>query len=395
MQDKEKTLEKIKKLTEAESFYKAILSNPIKNKDSITKKIIITIFSSKNKKFLQFESFIDTKVIHKNIKFTSDIFSQILNLMQENFKQCVIYTKTCSFTILMNKSKSFKITGIKKLSKLENTLDLSHNKVKNYVLKEGHFYDWLHHLGVIDKNGNVLQKKRKKFNQINKFLEMLDTVEQYLPQNANIIDMGCGKSYLTFAIYYYFNEIKKKSVNIKGFDLKKDVIEDCNNLAKKVNFYNLQFFNKDISTLKNSKESIHMLISLHACDTATDYAIFYGVKYNCKVILSVPCCQNEIFSQIDNKKLNIILKHGILKERFSAILTDAIRAETLRICGYKTSVLEFIDTEHTPKNIMIRAVKKEKFTYNEQNEQKIINYESLINDFNLNPKIYGLLKNSF
>lgn len=391
MESKDLALKRIQDLTEADFLYKAILSNPLNKGENLPKKIVVKNFESKNERFFQFQYFIGTKVIHKNFTSETKIFNQILDLMEENFKQCEIITKTCNFTILVNKKKLFKITGIKKLNPdlLENNNNLAHNKSKNYVLKEGEFYPWLYELGVIDKNGNVLSNKHKKFKQINKFLEMLDSIEEYLPENANIIDMGCGKSYLTFAIYHYFNEIKRKPVNIKGFDLKKDVVEHCNSLAKKLNFTNLEFFNEDISNLKHSKENIHMLITLHACDTATDYALFYAVNYNCNVILSVPCCQHELFKQVKNQDLNAMFSYGILKERFSSLLTDTLRAEALKLCGYKTSVMEFIDMDNTPKNIMIRAIKKENFKID---EKKIFEYEKLINNFNVKPKIYELLR---
>lgn len=243
----------------------------------------------------------------------------------------------------------------------------------------------------MDKNGIVVSHKQKKFRQINKFLEMLKDVEENLPKNAKIIDMGCGKSYLTFAMYYYFNIIKSKNVTINDYDLKKDVVEHCNKLAKEFNFKNLQFFNEDIQNI-DKDENINMIISLHACDTATDYAIYFGVKLNCDVILSVPCCQHELFKQIKNNELSSMLSYGILKERFSSLLTDNLRADALKLCGYKTNIIEFIDMEHTPKNIMIKAIKNKQFTKNIKNIEK---FEKLLYNFNINPTIYKLLKNYF
>lgn len=386
---KDNILYKLQDFINIDDFIKAIISNPIKKSEDLPKKIDIKKIMLKNKLYFQFIYYIDKKVIHENIEDSSLILEKIINLMSENFKQCDILANN-SLTLLMNKKGDFKITGIKKTVNIDNTPQ-SHNKVKNYILKEGEYIDWLYKLGVIDKNGIVISHKQKKFRQINKFLEMLKDIEENLPNNAKIIDMGCGKSYLTFAMYHYFNIIKEKNVTINGYDLKKDVVEHCNKLAKEFNFKNLQFFNEDIQNIDKS-ENINMIISLHACDTATDYAIYFGVKLNCDVILSVPCCQHELFKQIKNNELSSMLSYGILKERFSSLLTDNLRADALKLCGYKTNIIEFIDMEHTPKNIMIKAIKNKNSTKNDNN---IENFQKLIYNFNINPTIYKLLKDHF
>ena len=386
---KDNILYKLQDFINIDDFIKAIISNPIKKSEDLPKKIDIKKIMLKNKLYFQFIYYIDKKVIHENIEDSSLILEKIINLMSENFKQCDILANN-SLTLLMNKKGDFKITGIKKTVNIDNTPQ-SHNKVKNYILKEGEYIDWLYKLGVIDKNGIVISHKQKKFRQINKFLEMLRDIEENLPNNAKIIDMGCGKSYLTFAMYNYFNIIKEKNVTINGYDLKKDVVEHCNKLAKEFNFKNLQFFNEDIQNIDKS-ENINMIISLHACDTATDYAIYFGVKLNCDVILSVPCCQHELFKQIKNNELSSMLSYGILKERFSSLLTDNLRADALKLCGYKTNIIEFIDMEHTPKNIMIKAIKNKNSTKNDNN---IENFQKLIYNFNINPTIYKLLKDHF
>lgn len=386
---KDNILYKLKEFINIDYFIKAIISNPIKKSEDLPKKIDIKKIMLKNKLYFQFIYYIDKKVIHENIEDSSLILEKIINLMSENFKQCDILANN-SLTLLMNKKGDFKITGIKKTVNIDNTPQ-SHNKAKNYILKEGEYIDWLYKLGVIDKNGIVISHKQKKFRQINKFLEMLKDIEENLPNNAKIIDMGCGKSYLTFAMYHYFNIIKEKNVTINGYDLKKDVVEHCNKLAKEFNFKNLQFFNEDIQNIDKS-ENINMIISLHACDTATDYAIYFGVKLNCDVILSVPCCQHELFKQIKNNELSSMLSYGILKERFSSLLTDNLRADALKLCGYKTNIIEFIDMEHTPKNIMIKAIKNKNSAKNDNN---IENFQKLIYNFNINPTIYKLLKDYF
>lgn len=386
---KDNILYKLKEFINIDYFIKAVISNQIKKDEDLPKKIDIKRIMLKNKPCFQFIYYIDKKVIHENIEDSSLILEKIINLMSENFKQCDILSNN-SLTLLMNKKGDFKITGIKKTVNIDNTPQ-SHNKAKNYILKEGEYIDWLYKLGVIDKNGIVISHKQKKFRQINKFLEMLKDIEEILPNNAKIIDMGCGKSYLTFAMYHYFNIIKEKNVTINGYDLKKDVVEHCNKLAKEFNFKNLQFFNEDIQNIDKS-ENINMIISLHACDTATDYAIYFGVKLNCDVILSVPCCQHELFKQIKNNELSSMLSYGILKERFSSLLTDNLRADALKLCGYKTNIIEFIDMEHTPKNIMIKAIKNKNSAKNDNN---IENFQKLIYNFNINPTIYKLLKDYF
>lgn len=368
---------------------KAIISNPIKKGEDLPKKIDVKKIILKNKPCFQFSYYIDKKVIHENIEDNSIILEKIISLMIENFKQCDILANN-SLTLLMNKKGNFKITGVKKSTSLDTSAK-THNKSKNYILKEGEYVHWLYKLGIMDKNGIVISHKQKKFRQINKFLEMLKDVEENLPENAKIIDMGCGKSYLTFAMYHYFNIIKEKNVTIQGYDLKKDVVDNCNSLTKDFGFKNLQFFNEDIKNI-DKNEKINMIISLHACDTATDYAIYFGVKLDCDIILSVPCCQHEIFTQIKNDDLSSMLSYGILKERFSSLLTDNLRADALKLCGYKTNIIEFIDMEHTPKNIMIKAIKKKNFVKNQKN---IENFVQLIYNFNINPTIYKLLKDYF
>lgn len=386
---KEHILNELTKFVDIDYFVKAIISNPIKKGENLPKKIDIKKIMLKNKSCFQFAYYIDKKVMHENITDDKIILKKIIETMTDNFKQCDILANN-SLNLLMNKKGDFKITGVKKSVNIDNT-PKSHNKEKNYILKDGVYVDWLYKLGVMDKNGVVLSHKQKKFRQINKFLEMLKDVEQNLPKNAKIIDMGCGKSYLTFAMYHYFNTIKQKDVIINGYDLKKDVVDNCNILAQQFGFTNLKFFNEDIQNIDKT-EKVNMIISLHACNTATDYAIYFGVKLGCDVILSVPCCQHELFKQIKNDDLSSMLSYGILKERFASLLTDSLRADALKLCGYKTNIIEFIDMEHTPKNIMIKAIKNKNFTKDIKN---INAFENLIQKFNVNPTIYNLLKDYF
>ena len=241
--------------------------------------------------------------------------------------------------------------------------DMSHNKIKQYLLKEGEPLPFLVELGVMTKEGKVIASKYDKFKQINRYLEFIDDIIPALPKGrtVNIVDFGCGKSYLTFAMYHLLVSVKGFDVRITGLDLKKDVIENCNALAAKCGYERLTFLHGDIARYE-SEDGKHpdMVVTLHACDTATDYALEKAVKWGASVILCVPCCQHELNKQIECDILSPIMKYGLLKERFAALLTDGLRAEMLEECGYKTQVLEFIDMEHTPKNILIRAVKRKK-----------------------------------
>ena len=341
----------------------AVISGPLKK--SGIYKVRVKAVSQKGKRYFQLEKYIDTKVLHENCP-PEDIIERIVLIMRDGFKQCSITADKC-LTVLMNKKGGFTLTGIRENPSV-NTGASEHNREKNYILNDGEFVPWMYKLGLTDINGTVISKKQKKFRQINRFLEMLGDVEEYIPDDSVIVDMGCGKSYLTFAMYHYLNTIKHKNVTIRGYDLKSDVVDHCNSLAEQFGFERLKFYAEDIADLENANGKIAMIITLHACDTATDIALYHGIRWGCRVIMSVPCCQHELFKQIKNKDMDIILKHGILKERFSAVLTDAIRAEVLEIMGYKTSVMEFVDMEHTPKNIMIRAVKSPKTVKKDKDE---------------------------
>ncbi len=236
---------------------------------------------------------------------------------------------------------------------------LDHNRARQYILKEGCPVDFLVGLGVQSPDGKVTKAKYDKFRQINRYLEFIEDVLDELPdeRTIRIIDFGCGKSYLTFAMYYYLHELKARDIRVTGLDLKEDVIDHCNRLAEECGYDNLHFEKGDISTY-TGEDQVDMVVTLHACDTATDYALEKAVKWGARVIMAVPCCQHEVNRQIRCKELAPVLQYGLIKERMSALITDAVRANLLREQGYDTQILEFIDMEHTPKNLMIRAVKK-------------------------------------
>ena len=356
-----------------------IISNP-KKKDAAFKKYEIDYFDGA----YRVTKYSQTQVFHEIIH-DHQIVDQLLLIMAD-FKQCNAFNNEYEHSIKTTKKEKV----FYQKSKLKNkiTLKNTHNRVKNYLLKEGTIIPPLIDIGVMNKDGNINKAKYDKFKQINRFVEMIDDVlKTRNDEELNIIDFGCGKSYLTFILYYYLVEIKKMKVSMIGLDLKKDVIEKCNQTAQTYGYQNLVFKLGDIQNYQ-CQGKVDMVISLHACDTATDFALFNAISWNASMIFSVPCCQHEVNQQIKTKELSIITRYGLIKERTSALFTDAIRANLLSYMGYKTQVLEFIDMEHTPKNILIRAIKKPS-----RKEQKYLDeVEELISRFDLHPTLYQLLK---
>ena len=247
-------------------------------------------------------------------------------------------------------------------------------------------------LGVMTKDGAVTKAKYDKFRQINRFLEFVQDILPALPpdRTITILDFGCGKSYLTFAIYHFLKVLHRRDVRIIGLDLKKDVIANCNRLAEKLGYSELTFLHGDIADYEGMNQ-VDMVVTLHACDTATDFALAKAIGWNASVILSVPCCQHELNKQIKNESLAPLLKYGLIKERTAALFTDAIRGNLLEAAGYQTQILEFIDMEHTPKNILLRAVRKQ----HPKEEVLQKNLEALLPTLqllNAEPTLYKLLK---
>lgn len=321
----------------------------------------------------QFESFTKTQAFHENLSKEPAV--QRMCVLAGQFKQLQMTTEQMEYSVLI--SKKGKVTVRKRVrSSLPKQTEKrpqdivgavpavkswAHNKAKNYILQEGTAVPFLVDLGVMTREGRIVHAKFDKFRQMNRFLEF---IEDILPQLAKdreltILDFGCGKSYLTFAMYYYLHELNGYDIRVIGLDLKKTVIAHCSALAEKYGYEKLTFLTGDIADYEGVSE-VDMVVTLHACDTATDYALAKAVGWNAKVILSVPCCQHELNRQISNEMLSPILDYGLLKERFAALLTDGLRAKYLESMGYETQVLEFIDMEHTPKNILLRAVKSRK-----------------------------------
>jgi SAM-dependent methyltransferase len=335
------------------TFIYAVLSGP--HTANPIKKIEIHPLLLKNMLYYQWTETRGNQVFHSNL--LPDEFESLWEKHISAFKQGMLYTSEADYHIL--NSKKGRETILKKPPSRQS-VHLVHNRPKDYLLAENVPLPFLVELGVMNATGKILPQKRDKFKQINRFLEMVDDVIAALDQThpIHIVDFGCGKAYLTFALYYYLRVCKGMQLTMSGVDLKPDAIATCSALAKKLGYDTLHFVLGDINHYQ-SRQQVDMVVALHACDTATDAAIDKAVKWQAKVILCAPCCQHELLQQIANPLLNPLLKHGILKERFAALATDAARAQLLEAVGYRVQVLEFIDAEHTPKNMLIRAIKQQ------------------------------------
>ncbi|SCI67005.1 Methyltransferase domain [uncultured Clostridium sp.] len=370
-----------------DNIVKVVISNKL-NKDVEYNKINIQLKEKNNKEYYQIEKYTDKQVFHENIE-KNMLNEKMLEFINGNYKQVGAWSETNTYDLKI--SKKGKIFLGKKKSDNKNVVNKSHNREKNYILKEGMLIQPLIDLGVFTKEGKVVNSKYDKYKQINRFIEIIDDeIKKNDYKELTILDFGCGKSYLTFVLYYYFIEIKKIDVKMIGLDLKADVIKKCNEIAKKYKYENLTFELGDINGYKYT-DKVDMVITLHACDTATDYALYNAIKWNAKMIFSVPCCQHEFNDQIRSSELSLITKYGIIKERVSALMTDAVRGNLLEAIGYKTQLLEFIDIAHSPKNILIRASKGN--ISKDKREKSLKEVNNIINEFNLEPTLLKLLKN--
>jgi len=365
---------------------KIIISNPF-SKSEEYKKIII---ENKDKKY-QIAKYTEKQVFHENIS-VEELENRCVELVENRYKQINGIAATEEHIILVSKKGkcNYKVkktaTDTVKLSAKQQ----GHNRQKNYILKEGMNIAPLVDMGVFTKDGKVVNAMYDKYKQINRFIEIIDDeVSNLNVEELNVIDFGCGKSYLTFVVYYYLTEVMNLKVNMIGLDLKEDVIRKCNEAAKKYNYTNLKFEVGDVNGFETPFD-VDMVITLHACDTATDYALYNAIQWKAKMIFSVPCCQHELNKQIKPDELNILSRYGIIKERFSALATDAIRGNLLEYCGYKTQLLEFIDFEHTPKNILIRAVRRP-IMPKQVKENMLREVHAIMDEFSFEPTLYKLL----
>ena len=357
--------EEVKKIFEDfldDSLLRIILSNPaFKDGAGPCKalKVRVRPVMLKGGMVFQAEELTEKQAFHRNLTREEGV-SYLLGLMESGFKQAEVESSRGQARVLVGKKGTVSIKVKKNQQKMVAAPNVaSHNRQKRYILEEGKPVAFLEDLGVMTADGKVVRSHYDKFRQINRFLEFIEDILPRLDKSREnvIIDFGCGKSYLTFAMYYYLHELKGYEVRIIGLDLKQDVIDHCNRLSVAYGFDKLKFYHGDIASY-DGVDHVDMVVTLHACDTATDYALEKAVKLDASVILSVPCCQHELNKQMDNELLRPVLQYGLIKERMAALYTDALRAEILENRGYRTQILEFIDMEHTPKNILIRAVKQ-------------------------------------
>ena len=368
-----------------ETINKVIISGP-KSKNEEFKKISIL----KKARGYQVQKYTEKQVFHENISEAS-VVSKCEELISDRFRQVNAFSDSQEYILLISKKGSCTLKKASAQGVEGGKQSDSHNRQKQYILLEGKVIEPLIDMGVFTKEGKVVNAMYDKYRQINRFIELIDDeVKNLNKEELNIIDFGCGKSYLTFIVYYYLTEVRKIKANIIGLDLKADVIEKCNAAAKKYGYDGLKFEMGDINGYK-APFDVDMVITLHACDMATDYALYNAVKWNAKMIFSVPCCQHELNSQLKTENFKILSNYGIIKERFSALATDAIRANVLEYCGYKTQLLEFVDLSHTPKNILIRASKKG-LTPRAYKESKLKEAEMLMEAFSFDQCLYRLIQ---
>ena len=363
----------------------AVLSGQVEKNDFL--KVKVRPVLSGGKVQIQVEEFRGKQAFHKNFQ-VKEASEYLTGLMGTSFKQAQLETEGWTAQVLVSKKGKASIKTKRKAGAQAKNVNaaalesawksgLSHNRKKNYILEEGVAVPFLVDLGVQTKDGKIVNSRYDKFRQINRFLEFIEDILPKLDKSreSTIIDFGCGKSYLTFAMYYYLKELKGYPVRIIGLDLKEDVIKNCNKLAVRYGYDKLTFLTGDIASYEGV-DQVDMVVTLHACDTATDFALEKAVRWGAKVILSVPCCQHELNKQMENDLMGPIFQYGIIKERTAALYTDALR----------TQILEFIDMEHTPKNLLIRAVKQ---GIPKDNQKEL---EAIMQELHIRPTLYQLLK---
>ena len=396
--EKENVLFELKKNIQEDKLIKIVFSD---RKSRDFNKVIIKPIILKSAKNIQIESFKDNKAFHKNIDLNNlQELEDNLKEYIDNFKQILLQIEGSDISFIRKKENFSRKEKESNLIKTSN----EHNKKKQYILNEGDKIDFLIELGLMSVEGKILKSSFNKFKQINKYLEFIDDVieelkaKKLITNHINVLDFGCGKSYLTFALYYYLKNYRKDlTFSIVGLDLKKDVIEFCNKLAKKLNYENLEFLNGNIKDYDKSKE-VDLVFSLHACNNATDYSLEKALSLDAKAILAVPCCHHEFFEKIQKNKnsefyntLKIMADNGVVLDKFATLATDSFRSLSLELCGYKTKMIEFIDMEHTPKNILIKAIKSKSSNLKE----KLIEYNKLKEFLGIKPLLEDLIKKYF
>lgn len=382
---KKETVESMVELFANEQLHQMIFSNPVQ-KDGILK-VRIRPVNLRGRLLFQAEELVGTQAFHKNL-LPEEICGYVTGFLSGGLRNgevisglgsaVVLVSKKGTVTVKIKRAAQTKQKENQEENRLASEVILAHNRKKRYVLEEGKPVEFLVDLGVMTKEGKIVRTRYDKFRQINRFLEFIEDILPNLDpgRETTIIDFGCGKSYLTFAMYHYLHCLKGYPVRIIGLDLKKDVISRCNLLAEQYGYEKLRFYHGDIASYEGV-DHVDMVVTLHACDTATDYALAKAVRWGARVILSVPCCQHELNRQMKNEQMKPVFQYGLIKERMAALYTDALRAQLLEGQGYRTQILEFIDMEHTPKNILIRAVWDGRKKHNEKELQEIMDFLSV------------------
>lgn len=371
-----------------EQMSQAVFSNPC-DREAL-QKVKLRPLMLRGQLIFQAEEFRGKQAFHQNLS-KEDAVAYVEGLLESSFRQMELSSSLGSMHVLVSKKGTMTVKRKKQPQPkmLVSPADLSHNRQKRYILEEGRPVAFLEDLGVMTAEGSVVRAKYHKFKQINRFLELIEDILPRLRKDREltIIDFGCGKSYLTFAMYYYLKELNGYSLRVIGLDLKRDVIERCNQLARRYGFDGLNFYHGDIATYEGVSQ-VDMVVTLHACDTATDFALAKAVGWGASVILSVPCCQHELNAQMKNELMEPVFRYGLIKERMAALYTDALRAELLESRGYRTQILEFIDMEHTPKNILIRGVLQGERKDNQKEIGELMEF------LQVTPTLYRLLNES-
>ena len=384
MKNKDMTIEEaVKEMMELFPV-KIIISNGV-TKTQDTKKIQI----EKKEKFYQIAEFTDKQVFHKNVA-EEEVEKFCITELNEKFLQLNAWGISSEIQIKLTKRRKI-ILGVKKADNKKMAEEVkANNRKKNYILEEGSVIEPLADMGIFTKEGKIVNSMYDKYKQINRFIEIIDDeLKKKIITHLNIIDFGCGKSYLTFIVYYYLTEIKKINVNMIGLDLKEDVIKKCNRAAKKYGYENLSFELGDINGYL-APFKVDMVITLHACDMATDFALYNAINWGADYIFSVPCCQHELNSQMESERFSLMTRYGIIKERFAALATDAIRGNLLEYMGYNVNLLEFVDLSHTPKNILIRAVKNPNKA-KEVKDKAMDEVRRMMEEYGLSQALYRLI----
>lgn len=362
--------------------YKLVLSS---GKGCEYQKIVV----QRKGRYFQIEKYTQKQVFHENVK-PEQLEASLQELLALGYRQLNSYSDTQQMEMKISKKGKVLLNRRRQEGPKAAAAPAAHNKEKNYILKEGTVIPPLVDLGIFTPDGRVVKSMYDKYRQINRFIEIVDDAVSNWEdgKELTIVDFGCGKSYLTFILYYYFVELRKLPVTMIGLDLKADVIEHCNQVAQKYGYKRLRFEMGDINGFRY-EEAIDMVITLHACDTATDFALYNAIQWGTKMIFSVPCCQHELNAQIKTDDLSVLTKYGIIKERVAALLTDGIRGSLLEACGYKTQLLEFVDLTHSPKNILIRAVKSNVSA--KKRQASLEEVQRAMKEFSAEPTLYRLL----